>query len=472
MSDVALQQRLQFMLIDQEARDALKEFRPYIEEHLPDILAAFYEHIRRWPEVAQFFKGDAMMDQAKNLQLRHWLTIARGEFDFSYVESVRKIGMVHAKIGLEPRWYIGGYAFIASKLFSFVADHFRADKKEYGRDGGQAALKTQQRFLTALNKAIMLDMDFAISTYLEEAERRRLDAEAEAQRQQEAAALEAKRRQQEIANNFEQSVLGIVETVASAATELEQTARAMAHTAEATSERSTTVSAAAEEATANVSVVAASADEMGKSVREIAGQVTHSTRIASQAVERAQATNETIETLSKAAEKVGEVVNMISDIAEQTNLLALNATIESARAGEAGRGFAVVASEVKSLATQTAKATEDIAQQIQEMQAITRQSVEAISAIRKTIDEMNEVSVAINAAVEEQSAATAEIARNTNEAAAGTQDVSRNIASVLEGASETGSASGQVVEASEELGRQAERLRGEVTRFLDTVRAA
>jgi len=211
---------------------------------------------------------------------------------------------------------------------------------------------------------------------------------------------------------------------------------------------------------------------MGKSVAEIAHQVNHSTAIAAQAVKRAQSTNETIDRMSRSADKIGEVVNLISDIAGQTNLLALNATIESARAGEAGRGFAVVASEVKSLATQTAKATEEISAQIQDIQAITRDSVSAITEIQHIIDEMNSVSVAINAAVEQQSAATREIARNTNEAANGAQDVSRNISDVLQGAHQTGAASQQVVTASQELGRQAETLRNEVQAFLITVRAA
>lgn len=465
MSDIELSQRLQFLNIDEDARAALREFRPYVETEMPGILAEFYDHIRKWPEVSGFFSGQSMMDQAKSRQIEHWMTITRGDFDRAYLDSVLRIGAQHAKIGLDPRWYIGGYAFIGSKLFEFVVDHFKGGPLSSLR--GDAA-EVQKRFLVALNKALLLDMDLAISTYLAEGEKARLQLQEEAQRRED----ETKGRMQDLANSFERNVLGIVETVASAATELQHTARAMAQTAEATSERSTSVSAAAEQATANVSVVAGSADQMGKSVNEISTQVAHSTRIAGQAVDRAQETNTTIETLSRAAEKVGEVINMISDIAEQTNLLALNATIESARAGEAGRGFAVVASEVKSLATQTAKATEGIARQIQEMQAITGQSVDAISAIRQTIDEMNAVSVAINAAVEEQSAATAEIARNTREAAEGTQDVSRNIAGVLEGASETGAASGQVVEASEELGRQAEHLRAEVERFLETVRAA
>jgi methyl-accepting chemotaxis protein len=277
---------------------------------------------------------------------------------------------------------------------------------------------------------------------------------------------------QELANQFENSVGSVVDIVASAATELESTARTMETTAGQTSAQSTAVAAAAEQATTNVSIVATSADEMGKSVSEIAHQVAQSASIASDAVNRARMTGETMEELSRSAEKIGDVVSLISDIAAQTNLLALNATIESARAGEAGKGFAVVASEVKNLATQTAKATDEIGSQIEEMQTISRASVTAIAEIQKIIDEMNAISVTINAAVEEQSAATHEIARSTNEAANGAHDVARNISQVLEAAQHTGAASSQVVGAAQQLGEQAEVLRGEVSNFLKTVRAA
>jgi methyl-accepting chemotaxis protein len=274
----------------------------------------------------------------------------------------------------------------------------------------------------------------------------------------------------ELAANFEASISSVVGAVTERARDLKHTAEAMYATANQATEQSTAVSAAAEEATANVSSVALATDSMGRSFAEIAEQVNQSASIASRAVDRAQGTHETIKRLSRSAEMIGEVVKLISDIAGQTNLLALNATIESARAGEAGRGFGIVASEVKSLATQTAKATEEIAAQIQEIQGITRDSVSAISEIQQIIDEISSISVSIHHAVETQLAATHDISVNTNEAAYGAQEVSRNISQVLEGARMTGTESQKVVEASQELGQQAERLTYEVDNFLKTVR--
>ena len=280
------------------------------------------------------------------------------------------------------------------------------------------------------------------------------------------AALEA------LAGQFESSVASVVQVVAGSAKELQETAGMMATTAAETSQATVTVAAAAEEATSNVSIVAASTDEMGKSVTEIAQQMIHSTSIAAEAVQRANSTTATIAALSASADKIGNVVRLISNIAAQTNLLALNATIESARAGEAGKGFAVVASEVKNLATQTAKATEEISLQIHEIQAITRQSVSDISEIQSIIDNISSISVNIQAAVEEQSAATREIARSTHEAANGAHEVARNITFVQEGAHQTGVASSQVVSSAQKLGEQADVLKTEVASFLATVRAA
>ena len=275
----------------------------------------------------------------------------------------------------------------------------------------------------------------------------------------------------EMADNFESNVKTVVESVASASTEMEMSARTLSATAEEASSQSTAVAAASEEASTNVQTVAAAAEQLAQSVEEVGRQVQQSSTIASNAVSEAQKTNEEVEGLATAAEKIGEVVGLINDIASQTNLLALNATIEAARAGDAGKGFAVVATEIKSLADQTATATEDISSQISAIQNATENAVKAIKGISGTIGELSEISSAIASAVEEQSAATREIAQSVEQAAAGTADVSQNITGVTSGAQQTGDASAQVLEAASELSKQAEALRSQVDGFLVEVRS-
>ena len=275
-----------------------------------------------------------------------------------------------------------------------------------------------------------------------------------------------------LADAFEGAVGEIVETVSSAATELEASANTLTATAGRSQELAISVAAASEEASTNVESVAAASEELTSSVNEISRQVQESSRVAGEAVGQAQKTNHRVGELSKAAARIGDVVELINTIAGQTNLLALNATIEAARAGVAGRGFAVVASEVKALAEQTAKATGEIGQQITGIQAATQDSVGAIKEIGDTIGRMSEISSTIAAAVEEQGAATQEISRNIQHAAQGTAQVSANITDVQRGASETGSASSQVLSAAQSLSVESNRLKLEVGKFLDSVRAA
>ncbi len=294
--------------------------------------------------------------------------------------------------------------------------------------------------------------------------------------QQKQATKQAEQEKQELmqnlADDFDSSVGGIINTVSAASAELNSTAQSMTSISEQTSNRANAVATASEHASSNVQTVASAAEEMSASISEINNQVIEAANISKQAVENVRKTSLQMETLAQTASKVGEVVSMISDIAEQTNLLALNATIESARAGEAGKGFAVVASEVKTLANETAKATEEIATHIQQIQAATKDAVTSIDEIGTVVNQLEESSTMIAAAMEEQGVTTMEISRNVQEAASGTAEVSTSIASVTQASQEAGAASGEVMSAAGELSQQSELMKTKVEQFLAQVRAA
>ncbi|HMA51691.1 MAG TPA: methyl-accepting chemotaxis protein [Magnetospirillaceae bacterium] len=299
-------------------------------------------------------------------------------------------------------------------------------------------------------------------------------AEAESLRAAQAAETEQRlarsRLVEQLVVEFDASISEVIRTVTQSSGALETTARSMSSTADSTNSRVTMVSAAAEEASANVQTVAAAAEQLSGSINEIGRQVAESATFAEQATRQAEATDSQIAGLSQAAARIGDVVQLINDIASQTNLLALNATIEAARAGDAGKGFAVVAGEVKTLANQTARATDEISAKVVEMQAATAQSVEAVKAIGRTISRIAEISTGIAAAVDEQNAATGEIARNVHQAAEGTAEVSSSIVEVARGAAEVGGASSEVLGAAGQLTRNAEMLRSQVDGFLHKIK--
>jgi len=325
------------------------------------------------------------------------------------------------------------------------------------------------------NSRVVVERDDEIGIALRnlQALQSKLGFDRESQKDMEKrVAIQRKADMHKLAGDFEAAVGDIIQTVASAATELEAAAGTLTTSADSAQQLSVAVASASEEASTNVQSVASATEEMASSVNEISRQVQESARMANEAVEQARQTNDRVSELSQAAARIGDVVELINTIAGQTNLLALNATIEAARAGDAGRGFAVVASEVKALAQQTAKATGEIGQQIAGIQAATQDSVGAIQGISGTIEKLSEISSTIAAAVEEQGAATQEISRNVQQAAIGTQEVSSNISSVQRGASETGSASSQVLSSAQSLSSESNRLKLEVDKFLATVRAA
>jgi len=434
--------RMRFMRIDARTGELLREFWKVAEPALPKLLDGFYRHISREPALARMIGGDA--SRLKTAQASHWARLFNGRFDHEYMQGVRKIGHIHHKIGLEPRWYIGGYNFVLGQLAVLAVGKYR------WKSGHLADI------LTALNCAVMLDMDIAISVYQD--------------------AMLADRQDRDKLSNAIQEFDGMLkialETVGGSAAKLQSSANMLASNAEKSSRQSAAVAAASEQASANVQTVASATEELSSSVLEIGRQVAESRSIAGKAVGQANQSSATIQGLANAAQRIGDVVELINNIAGQTNLLALNATIEAARAGEAGRGFAVVASEVKALAEQTAKATGEIGQHILAIQAATKESVASIQEIGATIASVNEITTAVATAVEQQGSATAEIARNVQEASRGTQEVSSNIGGLSQAASDTGETATQVLAAANELSQQSKTLRSQVEGFFAAIRAA
>src|SRR6266704_334407 len=439
--------RLDLLEIDEAMRSTLREMRPFFAKSLPGILARFYDKVRHYDPSSAIVK-DGAMPEAIRMQVEHWDLIAAGDFGAAYNQSIARFCEFNQRAGVAPQWYVGcRLMFIADQLMKAVETEVQIPR--FGR-AAQAARDKKALMLNTIAKAMMLDTQNVIAAYFGSNRQIRKDAIAEA------------------SDRFR----AIITSLSTASSQLEGTARSLSDSAGNTTRLATVVANASEDASNNVQSVASATEELASSVREISVQVQESNRIAASAVKQADETDGRINALSQAANRIGDVIKLITSVAEQTNLLALNATIEAARAGQAGRGFAVVAQEVKALASQTAKATDEIGIQIAGMQTATRESVAAIKEIGGTIGRISNISATIAAAVEEQGAATQEISRNIQQAAQGTQQVSSNITDVQRGASETGSASSQVLSAAQSLSSDSNRLKLEVGKFLDSVRAA
>ena len=437
-----LRARLDFIGLDSDLRNTLRGLGPLIASALPGILDEFYVHVSKFPDVSRLFSDEAHMRHARDMQIKHWEKIATAAFDDTYVASVTRIGETHHRLGLGPRWYVGGYSFLIAGLVRAIEMNIHHRWLE-----NAAARDKKATMLTAIISAALLDMDTAISVYLD-------------------SGLRAK---QETLDRLGASFRGVIDTVSSASAGLEETAAVLTHAAETTQRSATMAVTASEQASANVEAVASATEELTDSVSEIARQVYESSKIAADAVKQAQKIDACINELSQAALRIGNVVKLINDIAEQTNLLALNATIEAARAGDSGKGFAVVAQEVKALAAQTAKATEEIGGHIAGMQAATNESISAIGAIGSTINRIANIASTIAAAIEEQDASTRQIATQAEQAAEGTLYVATNIGNVGAAAAETGSVSSQLLTSAKSLALQSTKLRDDVDDFLRTI---
>ena len=437
--------RLDFLRIDEEKRRILADFWPIIDSRIDRVLRRFYAHLGAFEATRALIDGPEAIERLIAAQRNHWQALMTGDLGEDFMRRVVNIGLAHQRIGLEPRWYLGGYCFLLDELRQVVdrTHRLRPNKRD--------------TVLSALTAALFLDMDLSVAAY----QHAELEARTKRQRTLDQAIV-----------GFQSDVAAAMQTVTGATTSADSEALTMSSAANETSERAVTVSAAAQQATANVETVAAAAEELSASIGEVRQQVSHSAVVADDAMVKANATNETVGRLTTAGDRIGEVLTLIRTIADQTNLLALNATIEAARAGDAGKGFAVVANEVKGLANQTAKATEEIAVQVDAMQAATTETVGAITAIVDTIHQIGETSRAISETIDQQSVATEEIARNIQEAVVGTRDVSGNIGVVSGNATTTVDATDRTRDALRQLSQETDGLSARISDFLTAVRAS
>lgn len=442
-----LKMRLEFIQIDQKTINVLSEYRADLIEILPGVLEEFYAHIKKWPHLAAMFKDESRMDYAKKAQQSHWVRLFDGKFDENYVQSVKKIGLIHSKIGLEPTWYIGAYSFILNYIYADVSHRF------YNRFSPAAAQRKTADLMSAINKCAMIDMDIAISVYLEENKNvynKKLNMLAQA---------------------FESQIGGIIEAVSIDSAELEVSAQSLTRAASFTSLNAADVAVATEEASSNMTSVSSATEQLSASIANIEGLANDSFKASSDAVSETKLSMESMLNLNAAIHRINDITALITTIAGQTNLLALNATIEAARAGEAGKGFSVVATEVKSLATETTKATEDIRAQVTEILGKSDVTVQSIEKVRSVIENVNSVSKDTADAVSQQKLAVDEIACNVDQVASGTSEVSQKISSISDAALQTGKSAEEVLEAATRLSVQNRNLKESVQGFISGIKS-
>jgi methyl-accepting chemotaxis protein len=435
-----LSERLAAMNIDAATRACLRELRPLIAEHIDAAIDNAFDQILPFPEVQRIY-GGISLDEAKRAQRQHWLDDIFAA-TFTEAQLANSVAMVEGRqrSGLAMRWYFVFWAVIFVRLLAAIAQasHRRPER-----------LQAQ---LAATARAILFDIEIFAAVYTHAAES--------------AAATELNQH----AQGFEREVSGLVKSVAASVMQLHETARLMSSAAAQTTGQARTALDAGAETASNADAVGMTTEQLTASIQEIGHRVAQSTKVAGTAVEEAQRTDALVRGLVEAGSRIGDVVKLIKDIASQTNLLALNATIEAARAGEAGKGFAVVAGEVKNRATQTGKATDEIAAQIVAVQNATRDAVSAIQGISTTIGQISEISSAIAAAVEQQRTATQQIVEKVHEVTCSSSVANRSMAAVTGAAEQTGNAAAQVVTGMEGLTHEADRLSLQVDEFVAKIR--
>ncbi|MGI6246281.1 MAG: protoglobin domain-containing protein [Pseudochelatococcus sp.] len=447
MDQHSLASKKTFLKIDDTMVALLGEWFPTIEPHIPDILDTFYARVGAKPDILALFGATpeqqrAGLQRAKQAQIAHWRELFTSGFDENYVASTRRIGAVHSRIGLKPSWYIGGYFILLDQLNAII------NRSHVSRLHPRRAAETAARLISAVSRAVMLDMDLAISSYLDGI-RDSLDGR--------------------IAGEFEETIRRVTKDVLSSTDAMALGSEAVAGSIEETRAQASGSLQSAETATATANAVAAAAEQLSATNREIGRQIARSTDVTHRATQEAARAGNVVDGFAALSARVEEVVKLIQTVAAQTRLLALNAAIEAARAGQAGRGFAVVATEVGSLAEQTEEATTDVSERMGEIRKASADTVGAIATIRATIDEIDAIATAVAAAAHEQIAAADDITRAIRSAAAETGHISRSVVDLTHAADLAGKAGREVAQNVADLRGEAARLEQEATVFMSAV---
>ncbi|GGG25635.1 globin-coupled sensor protein [Chelatococcus composti] len=446
-----LEDEIALVGFDRRDRERLRQLKPVVAEELPAILDDLVDHLGASGVAGDLFARKDVRRNVRTVLLAHWLRVCDARFDEGYRQSVKAVAEMYASLGLCPRLCLGGYARTTSALTRSVTRAILRSRHIWGHNSLGANLDLA---LDALIKAAMFDLD-------------QCTAAMEARRKEDETA-----QRQAIVEEFEHLASSVVEAVAAASRNVETMVGKLQAAAEQASRRSHQASAVVDDAGAGASAVSQAADVLRQAIAEVARRAGEAAQSANEASSQAGRTRETVGALSEAARRIGEILGVIEAVAKQTNLLALNATIEAARAGEAGRGFAVVASEVKQLAQQTARATEDIAGHIRDIQAVVDRAVEDIGAVSASIEGINLASASIFSAVEQQSAGAAEIGTHTGRASDGVHRAKDELGLLMADAEAAGRLAQEVVEASRALLAQADSFKGETARILAQLRAA
>jgi methyl-accepting chemotaxis protein len=436
-----------FYEVDAETIALLQENKAFLFQEFIAAADAFYVQFRHFAGPSSPYQDDENVAYSRKYNLLHWQLMIEGRFDEDYERSVEALHNMRGRLSFEPRWSTSGYNFVISRVVEGIALRLPAKGILWAK---QRCAKLQSAYM----RVAMLDMAYVVDVYMH------------------TTLGERQRTLNHLAEAFETAVAGIAGGVAAAAERLRNTADALTHSADSTNLQSLAAATASKEAAANVEAAATATGHLSQAIGQISAQVHESNQIAGRAAGEADRTQDAVHNLSDAADRIGGIIDLISNIAGQTNMLALNATIEAARAGEAGRGFAIVAQEVKGLAHATSKATSEIGAHVEGIQAATQHVASFITSVAKSTQQVSAIAIAAETAVAEQDAATQEIARRVEEAARGTHAVTSNIVGVTETAANSSAAAKELLKSATDLTRQSEVLSKQVEDFLRTVRAA